>query len=79
MACRALGLEHFALVGSLLWAFRFNGLLALGILPYWALGLVFLRVISFLKFKLNFYNLVNEVTKLVFNDFRVTIFQPSIC
>ena len=69
MACRALGLEHVALVGSFLWAFRFNRFLALGILSYWALGLVFLRVISSLKFKFNFYNLVNEVTKLVFNDF----------
>ena len=54
----ALGLGHFALVGSWHWVFGSN---------------------FFFEIEVNFYNPVNGVTKLVFNDFWVMIFQPPIC
>ena len=54
LACWVFGFEHFALVGSQLWAFRLIGLSALGISSYQALRLEFLGVISSLKFKFLF-------------------------
>ena len=63
----SVGLEHFALMGIWPKAFCLSRLLAL------VFGSNF-----FFEIEVNFYNPVNGVTKLVFNDFWVIIFQPSI-
>ena len=59
----SVGLEHFALMGIRPKAFCLSRLLAL------VFGSNF-----FFEIEVNFYNPVNGVTKLVFNDFWVIIF-----